>query len=44
MKVCKECVDKILSFISEKIRRDIVVLIPTKVKVEHTRARCTQVG
>jgi hypothetical protein len=33
VKVRKECVDKILSFISEKIRRDIVVLIPVEVKL-----------
>jgi hypothetical protein len=33
VKVRKECVDKILSFISEKLRRDIVVLIPTEVQV-----------
>jgi hypothetical protein len=28
MKVRIECVDRVLSFISEKIRRDTVVLIP----------------
>jgi hypothetical protein len=33
MKVRKECVDKSLSFISENLRRDIVVLIPAEVKV-----------
>jgi hypothetical protein len=35
VKVHKECIDKILSFISEKIRRDIIVLIYVEVHISH---------
>jgi hypothetical protein len=35
MRVHKECVDEILSFISEKLRRVIVVLIPVEVQLYH---------
>jgi hypothetical protein len=33
VKVHIECVDRVLSFISEKLRKDIVVLIPVGVQV-----------
>jgi len=33
VKARKECVDKFLSFTSEKIRRDVIVLILVEVKV-----------
>jgi hypothetical protein len=33
VEVRKECIDDIPSLISENLRRDIVVLIPTRVKV-----------
>jgi hypothetical protein len=33
--VCKVCIDKGLSFISRKLRRDTVVHIPDEVQVKH---------
>jgi hypothetical protein len=35
VKVCKECVDEILSFTSENIKRDTVFLIPIELQLYH---------
>ena len=35
MKVRKECVDGVLGFTSEKLKRDRVILIPSEVRVYH---------
>jgi hypothetical protein len=45
VKVRKECVDKILSFTSEKLRRDRVVLHTNRsASIAQSRARCVQAG
>jgi hypothetical protein len=45
VKVRKECVDKFLSFISEKLRRDTIVLISTEVQsIAQSHARSVQAG
>jgi hypothetical protein len=44
VRVRKECIDEVLCFISEKLRRDTVVLISVSACIAQIRVRCAWAG